>query len=308
MIKQKVPRDRYAGALIIGIVGAVGLLLAGTAMAQADTSPGQKKTGEDSGGFFHETIEYLSDNSYLSLGPHYLHYTGSSGPLVIQNATGLAAQAFGPGREVLEGTGATVGDKFFVGGTLGIFIPGTNHHWAIEVLLAPPLELTFKLTGRAVDESLAPKTKTGIPTGVPAIGRKVGTLKALPPNLTFVYRPWTNTLFQPYIGVGAAYLFTYEIEVTNEVLTANNNEPSLKLSEPVACIAQVGMDVQLPRSFYLNVDLRYLGCAEIKSTLTDVEIYSPKLSPTFGPVDVGKISTTVNFEALIYSFTVGWRF
>lgn len=308
MIKHQAPLHHYATALTAGVVGAVALLLTGPAVAQAASTSGQTKTTEESGGFFHETIEYLSDNAYLSLGPHYLDYTGSSGPLVVQNATGLAAQAFGPGREVLEGTGATVGDKFFVGGTLGIFIPGTNHHWAIEVLLAPPLELTFKLTGRAVDESLAPKTKTGIPTGVPAIGRNVGTLKALPPNLTFVYRPWVNTLFQPYIGVGAAYLFTYDIEVTNDVLTRNNNQPTLKLSEPVACIGQVGMDVKLPSQFYMNVDVRYLGCAEIKSTLTDVEIYSPKLSPTFGPVDVGKISTTVKFEALIYSLTVGWRF
>lgn len=70
----------------------------------------------------------------------------------------------------------------------------------MQVTLALPLKLDFEVARNAVDESLAPTTQSGIPTGVPPLRRKIGSFKALPPNLTVVYRPWIDTLIQPYMA------------------------------------------------------------------------------------------------------------
>lgn len=243
---------------------------------------------------------------------YWIVVCGTSGDLVVSGAIGPAAQAFGPGRTELYNTGAAFGDKTALGGTLGLFVPGTGHHLALELILAPPLKMDFEVSGRAVDESLAPEALVGdnaepIPTGVPPLGRKVGTIKALPPNLTVVYRPWLDTRVQPYVGLGAMYLYTYDSEVNNDVLT-QLNEPTLYTSKPVACLAQLGVDVRVWENVFISVDAKYADCAEIEAKLNNIKINSPTLSPTLGPVDVAQVSTTVEFEALMYQFSVGMRF
>lgn len=304
---------RAAASLTAVAVTTAILFWAGAAAAQGhmriteDDLPGGDAGSGGDGGLIHTTIEYVTNNTYLSIGPHYLDYTGSSSSLVVDNPTGISAQAFAVGQE-LENTGAGLGNKTFAGGTLGIYVPWTGHHLAVEVLLAAPLEVTFETTGRAIDESLAVQTRTGIKTGVLPVGRTVGTLMALPPNFTIVYRPWVDTMIQPYIGIGAAYLYTYDTDVTNDSLTVFGNEPTLYLSKPVACMGQLGFDVVLPHDLFVNADVRYMGCAEITAELNDIQVDAGNLSKTFGPVQVGTISTTVDFEALIYSLNIGVQF
>lgn len=305
---------RFAATLTGVALATAGLLWAGPAAAQgqmrvaADDLPGGESNGDT--GLIHGTIEYIKNNSYISIGPHYMDYTGSSSNLSVINATGLAATAFGPGDSELQNTGAGMGDKAFAGATLGLYIPGTGHHLAFEVMLAPPLELTVEVRDRAADESLAPyifENGDKLATGIQPIGKTVGTAKALPPNFTIVYRPWVDTLIQPYIGIGAMYMYTYDIDVTNDVLTQNGNEPTLYLSKPVACVGQLGLDIMLPNNFFLNADVRYVGCAEIVNELSDVEVSAPKL-PSNPPAQIDVIRSVVEFEALIYSVNIGFRF
>ncbi|WP_348766303.1 OmpW family outer membrane protein [uncultured Salinisphaera sp.] len=309
MIHQNKPARRRLSQHAAKLLGGASLmLLAGTAFAQGTSQNAQTDTVDDNGGVFERALKYAHDNTYYRVGVLHLSYEGDSSSLRIDNANGLAAQPFGVGSSKLEGTGSSVGDKTTLGGTIGMYIPKTGRHLAAEVTLAPPLKLDFEVSGRAIDESIAPETQSGIPTGVPALGRKIGTLKALPPNLTIIYRPWVDTMFQPYIGAGAMYLYTFDTDVTNEVLNAYGNEPTLNLTKPVACVGQVGMDVNLSEKLFVTADVKYVGCAEVEATVNNVVVNAPALSPTVGPVNVGSVSSTNDFKAVLYQVSMGFRF
>ncbi len=320
MTKQNKPLARLGAALAASIVGGAGLLLAGPAMAQGQMRGGDTPNSatakleaqESSGGLIHDAFNYVKNNSYFRVGVLHFQYHGDSSNLVVEDAQGLAAQAFGPGRQELESTGSSTGNTTVLGGTFGLFIPHTGRHLATEVTLAPPLKLDFEVSKNAIDESLAPTALNGengesIPTGVPPLGRSIGTLKALPPNFTIVYRPWVDTMIQPYIGAGAMYLYTFDTDVSNSVLNSVG-EPVLNLSKPVACVGQLGFDVFFTDKIFLSADAKYVGCAEVEAKLNNIQVDSPNLSPTFGPVDVGTVSSTNEFKAMLYQISFGMRF
>lgn len=289
------------------ILGATSLLLAGTAMAQTQAHD-DSNTVETEHGFFGNAVSYVKDNSYFRVGVLHLQYHGDSTDLKVENAKGLAAQGFGAGESRLSGTGSGAGNKTTLGGSIGLYVPKTGKHLAVEVMLAPPLKLDFQVTGKAANESLAEQTNSGIPTGIPPLGENIGSFKALPPNLTLVYRPWVDTMVQPYIGVGAMYMYTYDTDVNNKVLNAYGNEPTLNLDKPFACIGQLGFDVQLPNNMFVTADAKYIGCADVHAKLNNIKVNSPNLSGALGPIDVGTVSSTNKFEAMIYQLSLGMRF
>ncbi|GAB3681325.1 OmpW family outer membrane protein [Salinisphaera aquimarina] len=297
------------------ILAGTSLLVAGSALAQgqmrgdgADNSGSDKFKAESEPGFFAKSFDYVKHNSYFRIGVLHLQYYGTSSPLRVENAQGLAAQAFGPGKSEIAHTGSSTGNTTTLGGTYGLYLPLTGHHLAMEVTLAPPLKLDFEVSKNAIDESLSPTTKNGIPTGVPPLGRSIGTLKTLPPNFTIVYRPWVDTIIQPYIGVGAMYLYTYDTDVSNTVLNAYGNEPTLNLTKPVACVGQLGADFQLPNNMFITADVKYVGCATVEAKVNNIVVNSPTLSPTVGPIDVGTVSSSNDFKAVLYQFSFGMHF
>lgn len=291
------------------ILGGVGLLMAGNVFAQGQMRDGgESDTVEEKGSLLHQVFEYTKHNSYFRVGVLHFQYYGDSSRLEVENAQGLAAQPFGQGSSKLDGTGSSTGNTTTLGGTFGMYLPKTGKHLAMEVTLAPPLKLDFEVTGRAATESLAPETQSGIPTGVPPLGRTIGTLKALPPNFTIVYRPWVDTVIQPYVGVGAMYLYTFDTDVNNEVLNAYGNEPTLNLTKPVACVGQVGVDFRLPQKMFITADVKYVGCAEVEARLNNIVINSPSLSPTVGPVNLGTVKSTNEFKAVLYQLSFGMNF
>ena len=293
----------------VAILGCASLFAAGGAFAQDQMrSDDSSDTVEDNGSLLHQIFEYTKNNSYFRVGVLHLQYYGSSSELQVDNAEGLAAQGFGSGRSTLSSTGSSLGNLTTIGGTFGMYLPKTGKHLAMEITLAPPLKLDFEVSKNAIDESLAPETNNGLETGIPPLGQTIGTLKALPPNLTIVYRPWVDTMFQPYIGAGAMYLYTYDTDVNNEVLNAYGNEPQLNLNKPVACIGQLGMDVNLTEKIFVTADVKYVGCAEVEAKVNNIVVDAPNLSPTVGPVEVGTVSSTNDFEAVLYQLSFGMHF
>jgi len=290
------------------ILGGASLLMAGSALAQGQMRNEDGDTVAPEKSFLAKSFDYVKHNSYFRVGVLHLQYYGSSSELQVDNAEGLAAQGFGSGQSSLDHTGSSTGNKTTLGGTYGLFLPWTGKHLAMEVTLAPPLKLDFEVSKNAIDESLAPETQNGLQTGIPALGRSIGTLKTLPPNFTIVYRPWVDTMIQPYIGVGAMYLYTYDTDVNNEVLNAYGNEPTLNLTKPVACVGQLGADFQLPQNMFITADVKYVGCATVEAKVNNIVINSPNLSDTVGPINVGTVSSSNDFKAILYQLSFGMRF
>ena len=293
----------------VAILGCASLFAAGSALAQGQMrGDDSSDTVEDKGSLLHQVFEYTKNNSYFRVGVLHFQYYGTSSRLKVENAQGLAAQGFGSGESRLDHTGSSTGNLTTLGGTFGMYIPKTGKHLAMEVTLAPPLKLDFEVSKNAIDESLAPETNGGLQTGIPPLGQSIGTLKALPPNLTIVYRPWVDTMFQPYIGAGAMYLYTYNTDANNEVLNAYGNEPTLNLTKPVACVGQLGMDMKLTEKMFLTADVKYVGCAEVEAKVNNIVVNAPNLSPTVGPINVGTVSSTNDFKAVLYQLSFGMHF
>lgn len=267
---------------------------------------------EDSNTLIGDAVDFVKHNLYLRLGVGYLDYHGDSTNLRINNATGLAAQAFGPGKSEIEDSGSSLGDKTFPAGTIGLYVPWTGRHLATEVTISAPIKLDFQVTGRAANESLAPYvlddgTGNAIATGVPPIGKNIGTLKTFPPNISLVYRPWVDTPIRPFIGVGAMYLYTFDTDINNEFLNSQN-EPQLYLEKPLACTAKAGVDIDITDRLFFSLEAQYLGCATVKAELNNIQVRAPNLSDQFGPIDIGTVSSENDFEAMLYQASFGIRF
>jgi hypothetical protein len=295
------------------IAGCLSLALATPALAQGGGGAMRDlELSENTNSLFGDAFDFVKNNLYMRVGVGYLDYSGSSTELKVENAEGLAAQAFGPGRSSLDGTGSSVGDKTFPSGTIGLYVPWTGRHLATEVTIAAPIKLNFQVSGRAANQSLAPTvledgTGNAIATGVPPIGENIGTLKTFPPNISFVYRPWVDTAVRPFVGVGAMYLYTYDTDVSNKFLNSQT-EPQLYLSKPVACTAKAGVDIDITDKLFFSLSAEYIGCATVKAELNNISVRAPNLSDQFGAIDIGTISSENKFEAVLYQAAFGIQF
>lgn len=295
------------------VVGCLGMTAATPALAQGGGGAMRDlELSENTNSLFGDAFDFIKNNLYLRVGVGYLDYSGSSTELKVENAQGLAATAFGPGRSSLDNTGSSLGDKTFPAGTIGLYVPWTNHHLATEVTIAAPIKLDFQVSGRAANESLAPTvlddgSGNAVATGVPPIGTNIGTLKTLPPNISFVYRPWVKTAVRPFVGVGAMYLYTYDTDVSNKFLNSQN-DPTLYLSKPVACTAKAGVDIDITDQLFFSLSAEYIGCATVKAKLNNISVRAPNLSDQFGAIDVGTISSENKFEAVLYQAAFGIQF
>ncbi len=134
------------GIFAAALFGMGGLLASSTALAQ-----GQMRDMDATGGdtLIGDAISFVGNNLYFRFGAGYLDYYGTSSELKVEDANGLAAQAFGPGESSLDGTGTSVNDKLFPSGTLGLYIPWTNPEGSPQI--RPILNSSAnRLEGRAM--------------------------------------------------------------------------------------------------------------------------------------------------------------
>lgn len=123
--------------------------------------------------------------------------------------------------------------------------------WAIEVLAAYPFKHDIELVG----------------------GDKVGSTKHLPPTVNLQYHFNPEKKFQPYVGFGLNYT-TFFSEKTTGALAGT----SLKLGDSWGLGGQIGFDVMLSDSMFLNFDARYIKI-ETKAKLDGLSIGTVEINP-----------------------------
>ncbi len=259
------------------------------------------------------SLKWWMQHGYWRLGGGEFVYAGSTSDAFFNITNGPATLGVTTGSRPNSGGGVS-SHEMLAAGTIGFIIPAFGEHFSVEAFLAAPLKLNFETRGTLGTEPVAQEALTGnsgdpLTTGVPAIGRAVGSLHALPPNFTIVYRPFLDTFVRPYVGVGAYWMYTYSMKIQAPVLANPEiTSPQLTLTRPVGCIAQAGLDVKLPWGFYLTADARYLACATVHAVMHNVEVFSPQQSPVFGTIPVGDISMDNHMRALLFSVTIGSTF
>ena len=187
----------------------------------------------------------------------------AASPLVLAHEAGDMLLRFGGGvvspksnnSEVVsvdDGTSATITFTYMF-----------KDNWAVDVLAAWPFKHDINLVSD---------------------GSKVGSTEHLPPTVSLQYYFTTDTLFQPYVGVGVNYTNFFSEKTTGALQGTN-----LKLDDSWGLAAQVGVDFMLNEKWFLNLDARYIDI-ESKAYLD------------------GAFVTKVDISPWVYSAQAGFRF
>ncbi|MBO9468647.1 OmpW family protein [Endozoicomonas sp. G2_2] len=338
-------RAGYVRAMSIGLAL---VLIAGFAPAQAAEETARDDvpdTGEpiESPGFYDR---YIKDRLYLKPGVSYLDFGRlESTDLKLSGVKFPATLAIQNGG--IEGAKASISNQYIGTIALGYNIPGTGRHLSFETIIGKPIDINFVAQpGTLRDESLAPTARLGnvvpegiiggealqdllndlggavndatglLDTGIPPLGSELGSVKSLPIMMTLLYHPFPDSYFRPYIGGGAVYLYNYDSEITNDVLT-QVNDPGFDVSSTPGYVLQAGIDIGNPeQGFFGFADVRYIGDATVKGELSDVNVRvrNPALGTTLDAlgygedIAVGDADIELDINPIIYTVGVGYRF
>jgi outer membrane protein W len=246
---------------------------------------------------------YGGDRWHLSAGVLFLDPLSTSKALALSNVSGPASLAVQNGP--IAGSGASVDGATLPALILGYDLPYHHHQFALETVLATPITVKFEATGTLANMSLAP-TVLGIPTGVPPLGSQLGEAKAIPPLVTLVYSPLRGERLQPYVGVGATVMFTYDAKVTNPILT-QVAQPQLNVSPAPGLVLQTGLTAPITHGFFARVDVKFVAFLTANAEVEDIQVKTPDL-PLFSSVEVGTAKMSVTVNPLIVQAGIGKDF
>jgi outer membrane protein len=172
-------------------------------------------------------------------------------------------------------------------------IAGTGTRIGVDSKVVPEVDFTFKFNKQfGMELVLATarhdlKTEGGLLGGVSA-----GSVRILPPTLTFQYYFQTGTAFQPYMGIGVNFTRFYSYNLSTPLRMAGVTSVEFKNSFDVA--GQVGMDYNFADHWLFNLDVKYIRIS------TDV---TPRLY-TGAPLDIIK----VDVDPWVFGIGFGYRF
>jgi outer membrane protein W len=234
--------------------------------------------------------------------------------VVLENVVGPATLVVQDGP--IAGSSSSIKALTLPALSLGFIIRDTeNSTLGVELILAPPnmAKIEMRAEGTLADESLAPYALGNIPTGVPPAGHELGTVSALPPMATVVYRPMKKRRFRPYAGAGLGYMIITGGDITNPLLTSVA-KPRLEAEHGfgnLGVVVQGGLDVRVARwkrkNLYFSADIKYIGFLRITAKVKDIYVEAPGL-PLFGPVKVGDAGASVTVNPLIFQAGLGLDF
>lgn len=140
-------------------------------------------------------------------------------------------------------------------------------NWAVELLGALPFE--HDITGEG---SLAALGTIGT----------IGSTKHLPPTLSLQYHFAPRASLRPYAGVGINYTMFFDEEHTG--LLAGE---SLKLDDSWGIALQAGMDIDITRDWFANLDLRWIDI-ETEATSSAAGTFDVEIDPWVVSVAIGR--------------------
>lgn len=132
-------------------------------------------------------------------------------------------------------------------------------NWAIEVLAAAPFTHDIELIG----------------------GPRVGETKHLPPTVSVQYHFATDSKFHPYVGAGVNYTLFFDEKAVGPLAGSE-----LSLDDSFGLAAQLGADIDLNETWFLNIDLRYIKI-ETDATLDGSPLTIAKIDPFVYGIAIG---------------------
>ena len=164
----------------------------------------------------------------------------------------------------------------------------------------PELDITYFFTKNIAAELIVGTTKHDVHTvasDISAVGGPtsadvdLGSVYLLPPTLTLQYHffPMKEKVFKPYVGAGLNYTIFYNQKAGSVV-------KDIKYDNALGYAAQVGFDLMLDDTFFINVDVKRLFLS------TDVTVDASNLATGLS------IPAEVDINPWLWGFGVGMRF
>ncbi|EIZ80744.1 OmpW family protein [Novosphingobium sp. Rr 2-17] len=122
---------------------------------------------------------------------------------------------------------------------------------------APELDFTYMATKHIGAELILGTTKHGISGRGSLDGMKVGHTRALPPTLTLQYHFLPDAAIRPYVGAGVNYTIFYSSKASGALQEAIG-DTKLHLSDSFGYAVQAGVDIDVTKKIFFNVDLKYI--------------------------------------------------
>lgn len=156
----------------------------------------------------------------------------------------------------------------------------------------PEVDFTYMATDHIGAELIVSSTRHDLQgrEAISSLG-KVGHTWVLPPTLTLQYHFLPKTGVRPYLGAGMNYTTFYSAKASDSLNKALG-KTDISLKDSVGYALQAGVDIDINKKFFLNLDVKYIDMGT-----------TARLN-TGGTVN----QTHVQLNPLVFGFGVGTRF
>lgn len=143
--------------------------------------------------------------------------------------------------------------------------------------VVPEVDFTYMATKNIGLELIAATSVHKVGLG----GTTVGRSWVLPPTLTLQYHLMPDAKVRPYVGAGINYTIFYS-EKARGPLAGND----LAIKDSVGFALQAGVDVDINKKFFLNLDVKYIDLTA-KAKLNGASIGKTNINPLVFGVGFG---------------------
>lgn len=169
-----------------------------------------------------------------------------------------------------------------------------NERVSVSNSLMPEVDVTYMVSDHIGLELIAATTRhrvSGVTGTTGGIGR-LATSWVLPPTLTLQYHPIPTGPVRPYVGIGANYTI-FHSEDASDALEAAVGPTRIRMSDSFGWAAQAGLDIDIGRNLFLNLDVKYIDMDTIARLDTTV---------------AGTQRVRVSIDPLVFGIGIGTRF
>lgn len=151
----------------------------------------------------------------------------------------------------------------------------------------PEIDFTYMATNHLGFELILATTKHNLSgrTGTTGSIGKLATTWVLPPTLTAQYHFVPDGHVRPYVGAGINYSIFWNEDASDGLETAVGRT-HVRLSDSVGWAAQAGVDIDLTKKIFLNLDIKYIDM-RTTARLATAAVGGQKVKVDINPIVAG---------------------
>lgn len=162
---------------------------------------------------------------------------------------------------------------------------------AVSNTVMPEVDFTYMATDHVGLELILATSKHKLSGQTGTTGRigKLGSSWVLPPTLTAQYHFAPQAKVRPYVGAGVNYTVFWN-EDASDGLEAAVGKTRIHLSDSLGWAVQAGTDIDLTKTVFLNLDVKYIGMktnARLATTAIGTQRVKVDINPLVAGIGLG---------------------